>query len=97
MRATRTTLKKLEAIFQDLDYTIRYEKGNFNSGYCIVEERRIVVINRFFDTEGRVNSLLDILSQIVVHLELLSESSLDFYNKILKSGFTISNKSATAV
>jgi hypothetical protein len=97
MRATRTTLKKLEAIFQDLDYTIRYEKGNFNSGYCIVEERRIAVINRFFDTEGRINSLLDILSQIAVHLELLSESSLDFYNKILKSGFTISNKSATAV
>ena len=97
MRATRTTLKKLEVIFQDLDYTIRYEKGNFNSGYCIVEERRIAVINRFFDTEGRINSLLDILSQITVHLELLSESSLDFYNQILKSGFTISNKSAAAV
>jgi hypothetical protein len=97
MRATRTTLKKVEAIFQDLDYTIRYEKGNFNSGYCIVEERRVAVINRFFDTEGRINSLLDIISQIVVHLELLSESSLDFYNQILKSGFTISNKSATAV
>ena len=97
MRATRTTLKKIEDIFQDLDYTVRYEKGNFNSGYCIVEERRIAVINRFFDTEGRINSLLDILSQINVHLEMLSETSLDIYNQILKSGFTISNKSAAAV
>lgn len=97
MRATKTTLRKLESIFQDLDYTIRYEKGNFNSGYCIVEERRIAVINRFFDTEGRINSLLDILSQIVVHLELLSESSLDTYNHILKSGYLISNKSISVV
>ncbi len=97
MRATRTTLKKIENLFSDLDYTVRYEKGNFNSGYCIVEERRIAVINRFFDTEGRINSLLDILSQINIQLDLLSEPSLELYNLILKSSFTISNKSASAV
>ena len=92
MRPTRTTLKKIEAIFENIDYKVRYEKGNFNSGYCIVEERKIVVINRFFDTEGRINSLLDILSQLNVDLTLLTEESKAMYNTFLKTLFTSSEE-----
>ena len=40
MRYTQTTLKKIEAVFGELDYVIRYEKGNFQSGYCLVENRK---------------------------------------------------------
>lgn len=64
MRFTSTTLKKIEAVFSELDYTIRYEKGSFQSGYCLVENRRIAVVNKFFDTEARINTLLDILSTL---------------------------------
>ena len=45
---TKTTLHKIEQIFQEQDYTIRYEKGNFQSGYCIVESNKIVIVNKFF-------------------------------------------------
>jgi hypothetical protein len=44
---TPNTLKKLEQLFEEMSYIIRYEKGNFNSGYCLLEEKKIVVINRF--------------------------------------------------
>ena len=64
MRYTQTTLKKIEAVFIELDYTIRYEKGSFQSGYCLVENRRMAVVNKFFDTESRINTLLDILSTL---------------------------------
>lgn len=64
MRFTQTTLKKIEAVFSELDYIIRYEKGSFQSGYCLVENRRIAVVNKFFDTEARINTLLDILSNL---------------------------------
>ena len=64
MRFTQTTLKKIEAVFSELDYTVRYEKGSFQSGYCLVENRRIAVVNKFFDTEARINTLLDILSTL---------------------------------
>ncbi len=70
---TSHSLKKLENLFGEMDYTIRYEKGNFQSGYCIVENRKIAVINKFFDTEGRINVLLEILSTIEVDRERLSE------------------------
>lgn len=75
MRYTQTTLKKLEEIFDELDYSVRYEKGNFQSGYCIVENRRVAVISKFFDTEGRINTLLDILSKFEIDQDGLSEKS----------------------
>ncbi len=84
MRYTQTTLKKLESVFDELDYTVRYEKGNFQSGYCLVENRRIAVVNKFFDTEARINCLLDILSKADFDLESLSEASRELIQKSRK-------------
>ena len=85
MNFTKTTLQKLELIFEEQDYTIRYEKGNFQSGYCMVEDRKVVIINKFFDIEGRINCLLDILSLIIEMEERLSPKSKEFFKKVLKS------------
>ena len=79
---TRHSLKKLETLLEELDYTVRYEKGNFNSGYCIVENRKVAVINKFFDTEGRINCLVDILGKMDVQAGQLSEPSAKFFKKI---------------
>ena len=81
MRYTQTTLKKLEGLFDELDYTIRYEKGNFQSGYCIVENRRIAVVNKFFDTEARINCLLEILSGFEFDAGNLSDASRELIEK----------------
>lgn len=81
MRYTRTTLKKLEDVFGELDYTVRYEKGSFQSGYCIVESRKIAVVNKFFDIEARINCLLDILSNLAYEPEQLSEKSRELVGK----------------
>ncbi len=85
MRYTSTTLKKLEGLFEDLDYTVRYEKGNFQSGYCLVENRRIAVVNRFFDTEARINCLLDILNTLDIDPTTLPEGSQEFLQKALSA------------
>lgn len=83
---TKTTLKKIEDIFKAQGYTVRYEKGSFTSGYCLVEERKIAIINRFYDTEGRINTLLDILSTATdINEELFEEKEQKFYNQIMKS------------
>ena len=75
MRFTQGTLKKIEGVFGELGYAVRYEKGNFQSGYCLVENRKVAVVNKFFDTEARINTLLDILSVIQLDESLLSEAS----------------------
>ena len=79
---TPNTLKKLEELFEEARYTIRFEKGNFNSGYCILEEKRIVVVNKFFNVEGRINALLEILQTITVKEEELSGEMLKWYRQL---------------
>lgn len=79
---TANTLKKLEELYEEARYIIRFEKGNFNSGYCILEERRVVVVNKFFSTEGRINALLEILPTIKVNEEELSGEMLKWYRQL---------------
>ncbi|MDA9873555.1 hypothetical protein N9C25_04960 [Saprospiraceae bacterium] len=85
VKYTKSNLQKLELLFKEQEYTIRYEKGNFQSGYCVVQARKIAVINKFFDTEARINCLLDILSTIIVMDNVMSTPSKTLYKSILKN------------
>lgn len=82
VKLTKHGLQKLEALYSELGYVIRYEKGNFNSGYCLVEDRKIVVINKFFDTEGRMTVLLDILDSLAFDEAALSEKSAKYLTQL---------------
>jgi hypothetical protein len=81
MRYTKTTLQHLETIMEEIGYTVRYEKGSFNSGYCLVEQKKIAVINKFFDTEGRINSLNDIMGSIEIDESMLSDAMQKFLHR----------------
>lgn len=85
LKPSKYTLQKLEQLFQDIGYSIRYEKGNFQSGYCMVEHRQVAVINKFFDIEARINTLLDILDQVAVEESELGEKSLKLWRTIQAS------------
>ena len=78
----QATLTILESIFKENHYVIRYEKGRFQSGYCILEDKRVVVVNKFFETEARINALIDILQQIQVDPSLLDEKQLKLYEQL---------------
>lgn len=64
MNYTKHTLQKIEELLEELGYKVRYEKGSFQSGYCLVENTKIVVVNKFFETESRINTLIDIIDKI---------------------------------
>lgn len=85
MKFTKYNLKKLETVFEELEYDVIYEKGSFQSGYCIVEGEKMVVINKFFETEARINCLLEILDQIVFAKDFLSRKSQRFLFDISRS------------
>ena len=79
---TKYLLEKLEAMFEELDYTIRYERGTFQSGYCIVDDQKVAVINKFYDTEARINCLLEILELIPFDPSSFSEEATKTYKKV---------------
>lgn len=77
------TLNRLESVFKACEYVVRYEKGHFTSGYCLLKEKKVVVVNKFFTTEARINCLLDIMDQIdVVPEKLEDEKLLKFYRQL---------------
>jgi hypothetical protein len=83
MKYTQSTLDKLEAIPEQAGYILRYERGTFQSGYCILEARRVVVLNKFLQTEGRINTLIDLIPQLDINTEILTEESKKMYMDIL--------------
>ena len=83
MKYTQTTLDKLEAIPEEAGYVLRYERGTFQSGYCILEERRVVVLNKFLQTEGRINTLIDLIPQLDIKPAELTGESKKLYTEII--------------
>jgi Zn-dependent peptidase ImmA (M78 family) len=39
-------LDELEIVAQGLGVSLRYEKGDFDGGYCILRDQKIIVINK---------------------------------------------------
>lgn len=83
MKYTQTTLDKLEAIPEEAGYVLRYERGTFQSGYCILESKKVVVLNKFLQIEGRINTLIDLIPQLEINSELLTEESKKLYTGII--------------
>ena len=76
MKYTQTTLDKLESIPEQAGYVLRYERGSFQSGYCILETKKVVVLNKFLQTEGRINTLIDLIPQLDIDPETLQTDDL---------------------
>ena len=82
MKYTQSTLDKLEKIVGEAGYVIRYERGTFQSGYCILEQKKVVVLNKFLQTEGRINTLIDLIPQLDIQPGTLSEESKKIHSEI---------------
>lgn len=83
MKYTQTTLDKLEAIPKEAGYVLRYERGTFQSGYCILEDKKVVVLNKFLPVDGRINTLLDLIPQLEISGSPLNEESQKLYTDVL--------------
>ena len=82
MKYKQTNLKKIENMLEECGYIVRYERGSFQSGYCILEEKKVVVLNKFLNAEGRINTLIDLIPSITVAYDMLTKDSQKMYDEI---------------
>lgn len=75
VRYTKPFLGKLEDIFAESDYILRYEKGNFKSGYCVLKDTKIAIVNKYYTVEGKINCLIDILKSVSIDQSRLNEKN----------------------
>ncbi len=57
-------IAELESLASQLGIKIRYEKGDFEGGYCILKSERILVINKKLPPTKRLSVLACGISEI---------------------------------
>jgi hypothetical protein len=82
IKYTNQFLTKLEDMIAESDYTLRYEKGNFKSGYCVLKDQKIIIVNKFYTTEGKINALFEILKSVALDGSRFTEKSQKLYEEL---------------
>ena len=96
MRYNQATLNKIEQVLEDASYIVRYERGTFQSGYCVLEQKKVVVLNKFLDVEGRINILVELIPQLSITYELLTKDAQKMYDEVMlrRDAMAAENKDA---
>jgi len=85
LKYTKHTLQKLEKVYKQAGYQLRYGKGNFSAGYCLLNKSKVIVVNKFYDTEARISCLLELLLQTDIDESILEEKTkLHFHDFLTK-------------
>jgi hypothetical protein len=83
MKYNQSTADKLEKILEEAGYVLRYERGTFQSGYCILEQKKVVVLNKYLQLEGRISTLVDLIPQLLLVVDSLTPESRKLYDELL--------------
>ena len=75
---TQHTLDKLEALLKSLGFKLRYEKGNFKTGACVLEKDRIIIINKFSNLESKIVAFAELLQASDTDESLLDDKQKAF-------------------
>jgi len=57
-------LQELREACELLGYRLRFEKGDFNGGACILKEEKLLLINKRFSLERKLSTLARVLGEI---------------------------------
>ena len=60
------TLQDLKALAAQLGAKVRFEKGDFKGGYCILKESKVIVINKMTNLQRKVMILSAALKELGV-------------------------------
>lgn len=85
VKYTNQFLNTLEELFAESDYILRYEKGNFKSGYCVLKDTKIAIVNKYFTLEGKINSLVEIIRTVALDVSKFSVKSKKVYFEITQT------------
>lgn len=79
LKLNQSTFDKLEELLVLGGYKVRTEKGNFKSGSCIIEQSKLIVVNKYSPVETKVAFLMDAIRQLELDQSMFDER----YTKLL--------------
>lgn len=79
---TTHTLEKMELLLKSAGFKVRYEKGNFKTGACLLLNSKMIVVNRFSNLESKILSLAELLRELEVDQTLLDDKQIAFLQQL---------------
>jgi hypothetical protein len=79
---TNHTLEKLEMLLKTSGYRVRYEKGNFKTGACLLQNSKVVVVNKFSGLESKILSISELARDLDMDYDLLDEKQIAFHQQL---------------
>ena len=61
---------------------MRYEKGNFKTGACLLLASKMIVVNRFSNLESKILSLAELLRELEIDHNLLDDKQITFLQQL---------------
>lgn len=82
LTVTNHTLEKLETLLRTSGYRVRYEKGNFKTGACLLQSSKIVMVNKFSGLESKIMALAELIRSLELDFNLLDEKQAAFLHQL---------------
>jgi len=79
---TNHTLEKLELLLKTTGYRIRYEKGNFKTGACLLLNSKMIVVNKFSGLESKILAISELVRDLDMDINLLDEKQFAFLQQL---------------
>ncbi|MEO6850684.1 MAG: hypothetical protein ABI203_09755 [Mucilaginibacter sp.] len=79
---TNHTLEKLEMLLKTAGYRVRYEKGNFKTGACMLLSSQVVVVNKFSNLESKIHAIAALIRELELDYKMLDEKQITYLQQI---------------
>ncbi|MCD8740270.1 hypothetical protein LT679_06615 [Mucilaginibacter roseus] len=86
---TTHTLEKLELLLKSGGYRVRYEKGNFKTGACLLQNSKMIVVNKFSNLESRIQSLVELLRELEIDHKQLDDKQIAFLHQLKQTNLQL--------
>lgn len=84
--------KEFESIIQDLKLlagelgaSVRFEKGDFKGGYCILNDNKVIVVNKMANLQRKIMILSAALKELGVEKIYLTPKLREIINEMAES------------
>ncbi|QXV65137.1 hypothetical protein FPZ42_09690 [Mucilaginibacter achroorhodeus] len=79
---TNHTLEKLELLLKSSGYKVRYEKGNFKTNACLLQNSKVVMVNKFANLESKIAAVAELARTLEIDYNLLDDKQAAFLHQL---------------
>ena len=79
---TTHTLEKLETLLKTAGYRVRYEKGNFKTGACLLLNSKVIMVNKFSGLESKILAISELARDLEMDYNLLDDKQIAFHQQL---------------